>query len=275
MSGRLPNFSRPPVTEVVLSATFASPANLGTPQLVIFWRDQLADKLPRIEEQPPYDAPIERYDRGASPAPGLGFQILDRPPSPRLWCLSEDGGEMVQLQPGWIARNWRGPDDEPYPRYPAIRGRFERDLRSLDAFLHDIGSGSFVATQCEVTYVNHVRPAEGVWTNHGDLHKAFRQVSPPAPGVLPPPEEMRYQAKYVMGEVDDPAGRLYVSAEPAYTREDRLPIFVLSLTARGRPLGAGIEGVLGFADRARGWIVSAFVDITTPEMHAVWGLEDD
>ena len=49
-----------------------------------------------------------------------------------------------------------------------------------------------------------------------------------------------------------------------------MPIFVLNLTARGEPLGDGVNGAFAFLELARDWIVKGFDELTRPEMHRVW-----
>lgn len=66
-------------------------------------------------------------------------------------------------------------------------------------------------------------------------------------------------------------GRLTVSAQPAVRRSDKKPLIALTLTSRGRPIGAGISGVLTFFDLGREWIVRGFTDLTADEMHRMWG----
>jgi hypothetical protein len=48
-------------------------------------------------------------------------------------------------------------------------------------------------------------------------------------------------------------------------------MFLLTLTARGRPGSDGIPGVLQFLDVGREWIVRGFTSITTATMHKIWG----
>jgi hypothetical protein len=70
-------------------------------------------------------------------------------------------------------------------------------------------------------------------------------------------------------EDETPIGRLHLQANKAVHRK-RGEITVLTITARGRPLGEGIEGALAFLDRGADEALSAFVQSTRPEMHQKW-----
>ncbi|MEN9667367.1 MAG: hypothetical protein RLZZ326_3730, partial [Planctomycetota bacterium] len=87
----------------------------------------------------------------------------------------------------------------------------------------------------------------------------------------PEVEDCGLTARFVMRhENGEPIGRLHVAVEPSYRAEDDTPMFVVTLTARGRPLEESIEGVMKFLDLGRDWVVRMFATITTPEMHSLW-----
>ncbi len=274
VGGRLPSYRQPPVNEVVIAVSFAHVPGLTTPVLSEFWRDHLAEAFPTSEEQPPYVPPIERFDT-PDVTGDLSFMFAQVTPSPRLWFISKDGQELIQVQRNWFACNWRRvrPEDT-YGRWPSRRAAFTRWFGEFTDFVRAAGLGEISVTQCEVTYVNQVLPGE-VWSHHGELNKVLTIAGSSRGGFLPPAEQMRLACEYVIRDEDQvPVGRLHVTAEPAHRREDKQPIFVVNLTARGAPEGAGIEGAMAFLDRGRVWIVNAFADITTSEMQRSWGRED-
>ena len=71
--------------------------------------------------------------------------------------------------------------------------------------------------------------------------------------------------------LNEPIGRLHATLQPAWKKIDNSPILVLNMTARGVPLGKGIDGAFSFFDLGREWIVKGFAEITTPEMQRTWG----
>jgi hypothetical protein len=68
---------------------------------------------------------------------------------------------------------------------------------------------------------------------------------------------------------DTPAGRLHIALQPGYGGSQAM--FVLTLTARGRPSGPTNADVLAFLDIGREHIVRGFTSVTSTEMHAKWG----
>jgi len=179
---------------------------------------------------------------------------------------------LLQVQPDRFTHNWRKvKDEDEYPRYEKVRATFQEEVEKFQVFLSREGVGELALNQCEVTYVNHIFPCEH-WEHHGELHKVITIVSAGSDaGVLPKEESVQYVSHHVINDENDEfLGRLHISVESAYHKEDDVPIFVLKLTVRGRPLTEGLAGVLGFFDMGRELIVRGFTDITTDEMHNIW-----
>src|SRR5262249_39271969 len=125
--------------------------------------------------------------------------------------------------------------------------------------------------QCEVTYVNHIEPS-GVWERHGEVGKVFIMCSRLASAsFLPEPEDVALRMRFIIQDQKGrPIGRLHAVVQPAWKKSDNSPILGLHLTARGAPIGEGIEGAFAFFDIGRQWIVKGFADLTTAEMHKLW-----
>jgi len=191
---------------------------------------------------------------------------------PRCWFLNELGTELIQVQQDRFVHNWRktGEGDE-YPRYEAIRSRFRDELGEFCGFIQTENLGELTPTQCEVTYVNHMVTGRG-WDNQGQVDRVFSVWSGKhSDEFLGEPEDVRLAMRHVISDdTDAPVGRLHISLQPGYLKAEESPILILTLTARGRPEGQGIDGVCRFIDRGRKWIVSGFASVTTTEMHDVW-----
>lgn len=76
----------------------------------------------------------------------------------------------------------------------------------------------------------------------------------------------------IPGDEGSPVGRLHVAVDRAWAGEERRPIVLLSLTARGAPQAGDIPSALEFLDLGRQWVVKGFTDLTTDTFHRRWGL---
>lgn len=263
-------FSEPPVVEVVAGVALGGTSPEVAPLLAAFWKEQLRDAFPVIQQQPPYSPPVEQFlpeDRGPRVMFSLGFA----PPWTRIWAQSQDGQHLLQLQPDYFACNWRKvqPHDE-YDRWSTRRAEFQKWLDALSGYLVAAGAGEPKITQCEVTYINHIRAGRG-WRDHSDFARIFDVVRPTSvPHSL---EQVTAQVQFVLEEDGAPYGRLHAKILPGFAQDGKTPIYVLELTARGQPIGDGVNGAVAFLDRGREAVDRMFVALTTDEMHEEWGMQ--
>ncbi len=260
------SFESPPVVEVVAGVALDGIGPETAPLLTAFWVEHARSQFPRLEQQPPYTPVMEEF-----PSAGATINLMfgvGMPPQ-RLWALTADGQELLQLQPGWFACNWRKvqPHYE-YDRWPARRAAFEHWYQALTQFLVEQGAGEPKVAQCEVTYVNHIRPG-AVWRRHGDLQDVFNLALLGQPPL--PLEQMTAELQFLIERDGQPRGRLHARLLPAFERDGKTPLYVLELTARGRPDGDGIDGALAFLNVGRSAINDQFQALTTEAMHAEWG----
>jgi uncharacterized protein (TIGR04255 family) len=270
---QFPRFSKPPVVEVALSVMLEPLTRFRAAHVGLLW-NQVRARFPKTVDQPPLDSPQEVEDEVRRPlAPTLQFEAFRTPPL-RTWFLNEAETELLQLQHDRLARNWRRANTtEPYPSYENIREPFRQDLDLVQTFFQTNEIGDLIPRQCEVTYVNHIIAGEG-WQTHADVARVMTNWHEPAGAFLPGVEDATLSWRYVIREGKRFVGRLHVSLQPAYRSTDKQePIFVLTLTARGSPIGKGIDGAFGFLDVGHEWIVRGFKDLTTTEMHKVWQLQ--
>src|SRR5438094_4522610 len=114
------DFDNPPITEVVAGVAFKALPDLTIPRLCELWVAKWKAAFPTTEEHPPYLPPIERFDMPSS-GPTLSLELSERPPT-RLWFVSQDGEDLIQLQREWFACNWRKVRPKAsYDRWPARR----------------------------------------------------------------------------------------------------------------------------------------------------------
>lgn len=268
----LPDFDRPPVAEVVLSLQFEPISSLTTAHVGLLWQ-RYRDRLSVIEEHPPLAPAFERF--GPPAPPRVTVSVEDRPPTPRVWFLNEQKTELVQVQNDRFVHNWRKVGQgQAYPRYEKIRALFRKEVSDFERFIQDERMGALAVNQCEVTYVNHIEQS-GAWERHGQVERLFGNWSPlPGDAFLPEPEDAFLRWRFRMLRNGDAAGRLHVAAQPSWTASGMQPVWLMNLTARGAPLGSGIDGAFDFFDLAREWIVRGFADLTTETMHRGWERKD-
>jgi uncharacterized protein (TIGR04255 family) len=268
----LPDFAAPPVVEVALSVMFES-IPLDSAHIGVLWRDHFASDFPSTADLPVLDSPIERERERSPLQPSPELQVMA--PRLRTWFLNPAGTQLVQVQHDRLAHNWRkGDTGEDYPHWEAPRMSFERELAIFERFVHEHKVGPVLVRQCEVTYVNHIVAGQG-WNSHADVARVFSvwQTSP-SKGFLPTMEDGRFLLRYAMRDQDGRfLGRLHASVQPVFRSSDgeETPLFLMNMTARGAPDTPDIAGAIRFLDLGREWIVQGFTEMTTPEMHVVWG----
>jgi hypothetical protein len=234
----LPDFGRPPVTEVVLGVQFGSLDRLTAPHLGMVW-SEFRDQFPIIEEHPPLDPVFETFadDAPRTPMPRIQFELLTTPPPPRIFFINSARTQLLQVQRDRFIHNWRKiGEGDAYPRFEQMLATFEDGYRRFDAFKHLLG------TFTETVVLQ-------------DLGQ---------------PEDPRLLFRYVIRDDDGvPVGRLLVNALPA-RRLDGASIVQFTLIARGKPATPDLAGVSDFLTKGRRYIVRAFAQLTSDEMHMAW-----
>lgn len=271
----LSSFANPPVGEVVLSCQFDPLVKLQAVHFGLFW-EAIRSEYPLVETHPPIEPAREIFDEKPSTRAEIRFELAAVPAVPRVWYLNNDKTQLIQLQQDRLICNWRRvKDDDVYPRYETVRERFESAWNKLLAFLEREDLGHIVPNQCEVTYINQIQSGNS-WSDHSEPEKILVSwVTPPTCGVLSESEGVRVAMRFKIRDGGSPEprviGRLHVDFHPAFRSSDTKPIYVLNLTARGIPLGGGVQGALKFFDTARVHIVTGFTELTKSELHMEWG----
>jgi uncharacterized protein (TIGR04255 family) len=270
-----PAFERPPVVEVLLSVQFNTLMDLESHHLAAFFHEH-RDEFAQWLDQPPIQPGMELFAGVPLPQPQMvRFESTDVPPLRRALFVTSDETELVQVQCDRLIRNWRkGSGQAEYPRYGHVRAKFEHDFVRFAEFAKGQGLGDVVPNQCEVTYVNHI-PANDEASGASALEALLQPWSGEhSDDALPHPDAVEVVAHYPIVYDDRQRGRLHVVVERAVERATHAEIFRMVLTARGYPLGKGLEGVLGFFDLGREYVVRGFASVTRDSMHGKWGRRD-
>jgi uncharacterized protein (TIGR04255 family) len=256
--------------EVAMSVQFDELADFRPAHFGLLW-ERWRGRYPRIEHKPPLPSVVELF--GVSGTRRAEVVVAESGfPVGRHWFLSEDGQELVQVQPDKFVLNWRKVAKETsYPRYDVLRGLFIEELTTFLQFVEDEGIGEFNPTQAELTYVNHI-PVQGA------LGSEITRIIAPWSGratdlFLPDLEDCRLQWQYKFQEDGKPIGRLHVQIQSVIRAADKRRLLTLQLTGRGAPIGKGEKGVLELTDRAHEWIVRGFTSLTTTDAHTLWERE--
>lgn len=257
-------FRRPPVVEVVAGVALDGLGDDAAPLLSAYWATTLRSEFPNLQQQPPYSPPTEVFPTTVGPS-GVEFSFGTAPVT-RLWASRKDGEELLQLQPDWFACNWRKVQaNSQYDRWPKRLASFRHWFQGLTDYL---GTAPIIR-QCEVSYINHIRPGDS-WHSHADFDKIFNVSLGPGAGYAL--EQMSAQVQFLLEEDGVALGRLYARVVPAFGRDGRTPMYVFELTARGAPEGEGLDGATRFMERGREAIDKSFVALTTSTMHSEWGM---
>lgn len=262
-AGSLPDFADPPVVEVALGVQFRPLFGLRPIELCPL-RERWRGEYPLVQEQPPLPPAVERPSfRGPSVELLLGPALQTR-----LWFLTSDEAELVQLQHDRLTVNWRQMDGESaYPRFPAVRELFERRWHDLADFVNERQLGTLSPTQVELNYINAIDPLSG---QLGQIERILRNWHSTSEHHLGAPEQARLALVFGVPDLGREPVRLYVAVDPAQ-RPDGQPVLFLTLTIRGAPADETLDSALRFMNEAHEHIVRSFAELTPHAMHTEWG----
>jgi uncharacterized protein (TIGR04255 family) len=254
--------------EVACSIQFEPIRRLHAGLLGLLWQRYSA-QYPNVEQQPPLSPTLEQFE--VKPL-RIGFSLETAFPMPRLWFLNADGTRLVQVQQDHFIVNWRKLDTEAtYPRYRSIRDTLIEAFARFQSFLTEQHLEMPSVIQTELTYVNHIdaRAKDG---NRRPLSQIIQIWSERTlSGKDLQFEEASFHARYVMNDNGKPTGRLHINVEPQLYVRDNAPVYALTLIARAAPPTPDLGGALSSLDKGHKAIVEGFTEITTKQMHAVWG----
>jgi len=239
------DFTQPPINEVVCGALFERVEALRTAHFGLIW-GAFNDEFPKTEDRQP-------LLRG-TPDPS---QLTER----RVWLLSDDERNILQLQRDRFHFNWRRLESgDAYPHFEAVYTAFRRHLETLRGLL--LPQVDLALEAFELTYIN-VMPLES------DTYRAVGQLLADLPwggkDFLGEPGAFQWAVELpAKGAADS---MLRVAAQSATRRSDDSPVLRLELTVRG----AATEDMDAWFDAAHENIIYGFLDLTTKEAQATWG----
>jgi uncharacterized protein (TIGR04255 family) len=271
--GSLPDYTNPPVVEVILGVQFDRLPGFVNVHLGAFWKTLDANEWPTVSDAPPLEPQLERFAESARWAmPQIQLRVT-QDLSNRVLIKNKDGDRMIQVQNGRLHFNWLGQAGGTYPRYRNVREGFVGALEQLLNFIGQANVGDFRPNQWEVTYLNYIRRGT-VWNSAKDW-KFFRPLGgvPTVEGIIEG-ESFNGEWHFVIPEK---RGRLHVAWQHGQKSDsEKEEMIVLNLTARG-PLEQNetdVPAMLAGLDLGHTTIVRAFQNFMTNEANKYWGLQD-
>ena len=260
-TGVLPSYKNPPINEVVCGLRFDTPDKLRIPHIGLLW-DKFRADYPIIQHVPPIAS--AKGEILVDPATGI--------PLPRVWFISKSDDQLVQFQVDRFYFNWRRRQSD-YPRYDHVIKNFESVLNTIVNFFSEFELGEIKPIEYELSYINHIPNGQG-WNTIDDLPRIFSDFvwKKTKERFLPNPEKVAWQTEFSLPEKK---GHLIVNLKQATRTEDKVALLVLELKTRGIGESANKEDIRKWFDLAREWIVRGFTDLTTPEIHKIWELEEN
>ncbi|AJA10656.1 Putative secreted protein [Sphingopyxis fribergensis] len=263
-----PTFERPPLVEQAITVIFEQLPDFSIGDFGLFWT-KIQSEFPYSEAQTPIDGKIE----GEAFRPQqFQLRLLQASTLPRCFYRSDNGSELVQLQPNRFSFNWLGTDDTHYPRSEATMARFHALFARFKEFVAERDLGTIKITQCELVNVNIIAVADfgesfAVAPLIFEAANFGRRVE-----FLQPESYMSNTQQAIMGS-DGFVGRLYAEISPVTKIEDGAPAYRFEITARGAPAEDN-NGVQTFFDYARNALNGSFLATTTEHAQKLWGLKN-
>ncbi len=257
--GALPSYKKPPVNEVICGMRFYPLDKLYIPHVGFLW-DKFRHEYPIIQHAPPV-------------ASSKGELLIDQAsgiPMHRIWFINESDDQLIQFQFDRFYFNWRRRQND-YPRYDHVIKNFMNVLHKITDFFKEFDLGEIKPIECELSYINHISKGEG-WNTIDELPKIFTDFiwEQTKQRFLPNPVNVVWKAEFPLPETK---GHLIVNLKQAIRTEDKVPLFVLELKARGNGKATSEKDILEWFNVAHEWIVRGFTDLTTPEIQTIWERE--
>lgn len=258
----LPSYKKPPINEVVCGIRFHVLDKLRIPHVGLLW-NKFRREYPIIQHALPL-------------ASSKGEILVDNVtalPLQRIWFINKSDDQLIQFQFDRFYYNWRRRQNA-YPRYSYVIKNFEVVTDNMVDFFNEFELGELKPVEYELSYINHIPRGEG-WNTIDDLPRVFsdfvwRQTTG---RFLPNPSSVGWQAEFPLPEEK---GQLVANLRMAIRTDDKIPLFVVTITARVvGELAIEKKAIREWFDVAHEFIVRGFTDLTTPEVQrSVWERDD-
>jgi uncharacterized protein (TIGR04255 family) len=251
-----PQYTNPPINEVVCGAAFAPLERFKIPHLGLFWH-LILEQFPRCEQVPPLGNFEEVFEQKLGILP------------PRVWFINQNDDRLIQLQKNRFLFNWRKRTDS-YPHFPHIYESFSNNFDRFQRFIAKHNIGEIKVGSYELTYINLLLKGEG-WEDLDHIHMVFPNMTwrRGAEDVLPPTRNFVWQRAL---SLPDHPGTLTLKLQNGVRKTDQHPLLRMEFSIRGPTDVQPSEGMSQWFDNAHKWIIRAFEETTAPDVQKnVWG----
>jgi uncharacterized protein (TIGR04255 family) len=265
MASKNPEWTRPPVVEVVVAVQFEQLPKLSNGHLGWFWGEMHED-FPFSDDVPPIPPVLESFS-GDSPFGFASINLRRAGGDARLRMTSANNTKMIQVQNGWIVANWTKQPAQDYPGFTGVKQLFDSALSRFARFLKERDLGTLQPTLWEITYVDHI-PRGTVWDQPEDLARVFPGLFGGAqvPGVRS--EAVDATWTWVQS---NPPGRLRLSVQSARTSaESQNETLIVRSVARGQVQPSEPRSLDQALNTGRSIVVDAFMSVTSDEAKRYW-----
>lgn len=258
----LPEFTNPPLNEVVLGVQFDPCPTFTQIHAHAVWA-LFRGEFPKVQEQTLLEPQFETFGGGS--LPGMNVKFGPPPLHSRLWFSAQDNSHLFQFQDDRLLLNWRSLSDKSeYPRYDVIAPKFKTYLADLVRFFDEELSHVLTVNQAEVTYVNLI-PC----SNFGEIDNWLSIFKL---GTIHPEVVSASFSEVISKEDKGPLARLFCEVHTVMSTDDKKSLALrLALTFRGLPESNQLSDVMDFLNLGRVSIVNRFTELTTEQAHKTWG----
>lgn len=259
----LPDFSSPPLSEVVLGVQFQSPIGYQQIHAGDVWR-LFKDDYPIVQEHQALAPTFENFGLSTQ-SMTVPINLISGAMHDRFWFLESDGGnELLQFQQDRLLHNWRKFGSSKYPRFKYMIDKLEKELKLFESFANGLAPQNLNINQCEISFINQILVDDFTGSEAGKWLRflSFDKNSP---------NDFNLTLREAINNAQNkPQGRLIVEVGSAIDGNGK-KIIQLNLTARGAPDSANIKSALDFLAIGHDLIVNRFAELTTDEAHQKWG----
>lgn len=264
-----PEFSNPPTVETILGVQFEPLRGFRSNHYGWFWAEYLRSKgFTNVSDESLLPTYVEAF--------GVPQLKLTKPVGSedvggvRMKARTDDRGKTVQLQPDKLYLSWNRLDPS-CPRYANVKKDFEELFRNLNQFAADASIGTVKPNLWEVHYVNQVDPGN-LWSEPKDWHRVLPTLFPAVDPSIAGLKFATYSGEWHF-EIQPEKGRVHVRVAKMVANKSRTPILYISLLARGEIGEAGSQDIMNGLEIGHDACVRLFLELTSPEAHAEWGLK--